>query len=278
VAHAAAYTGPSLFSKTTDHGATWSAPSVIVPTANKQQTIGNQIVVDPRTGVLYNFFDLILGSGKNGVDKLHGTNVAFVSSANGGATWTAPQIIASLDPVRVTDPNTGAPVRTGDIIPEPAIDPVTGQLYVVWQDSRFNGGHYDEVAISTSTDHGASWSSPSRVNTPNGVPAFTPSVRVSQGTVGVTYYDFRNLTAGTTTTLPTDTWFTSSPTGPVAFGNETHLAGPFDMMTAPNAGGFFTGDYQGLAASGNGFVSLTVRANDGLDSNRTDAVFTRITP
>ncbi|MDQ4491536.1 sialidase family protein [Sinomonas sp. ASV486] len=277
-AHAAAYTGPTYFSKTTDGGKSWSPATAIVPTAQNQQTIGNQIVVDPRNGTLYNVFDLILGTGKNGVDQLHGTNVAYTKSTDGGTTWTAPQVIAQLNTVGVTDPNTGAAVRTGDIIPEPAIDPATGQLYVVWQDSRFNGGHYDEVAISTSADGGATWSAPAQVNAPHGAPAFTPSVRVANGTVGVTYYDFRSLAAGNTSTLPTDYWFTSLPAGGVSFGNETHLYGPFDMMTAPNARGFFTGDYQGLAAIGAQFGSLSVRANSGSTDNRTDAVFTRVTP
>lgn len=277
-AHASAFSGPAWFAKTTDGGATWTPAKVIVPTANRQQTIGNQIVVDPRTGTLYDFFDLILNSGPNGSSKLHGTNVAFAKSTDAGTSWSAPQIVSNLGSVGVTDPNTGAPIRTGDIIPEPAIDPATGQLYVVWQDARFSGGRYDEVAISTSSDGGATWSAPSRVNTPHGVPAFTPSVRVADGKVGVTYYDFRNLTVGNTSTLPTDYWFTSATAGGVAFGNETHVHGPSDMMTAPNARGFFVGDYEGLAAVGSQFASLSVRPNSGNTENRTDAVFARITP
>lgn len=277
-AHSFAYTGPTWFSKTADGGNTWSTAKVIVPTAAEQQTIGNQIVVDPRTGTLYDFFDLILNSGPNGPGQLHGYNVAYAKSTDGGTTWTAPQVVAKLASVGVTDPNTGAPVRTGDIIPEPAIDPATGQLYVVWQDSRFNGGHYDEVAISTSTDGGATWSAPVRANSPKGVPAFNPSVRVAGGLVGITYADFRNLTVGNTSTLPTDYWFVPSPVGALTLGGETHVYGPYDMMTAPSAGGFFVGDYQGLAALGSGFASLSVRANDGDTSNRTDAVFTVITP
>ncbi|GAA2197496.1 sialidase family protein [Sinomonas flava] len=276
-AHAAAFTGPSWFSRTTDGGKTWSEAKIIVPTQQNQQTIGNQIVVSP-DGTLYNVFELTLGTGANGIDGLHGLNVAFSKSTDRGETWTAPQVIASLETVGVTDPNTGAPVRTGDIIPEPAIDPVTGRMYVVWQDSRFNGGHYDEVAISTSADGGATWSTPAQVNTPRGVPAFNPSVRVAGGTVAVTYDDFRSLTAGNTSTLPTDYWFTSSPVGGTAFGNEKHVYGPFDLMTAPVARGFFLGDYQGLAALGSSFASLSVRANDANTANRTDAVFTVITP
>lgn len=266
--HASAFRGPGYFSRTTDGGQTWSTPQVLVNTPqNKAQTIGNQIVVDPRTGTLYDFFDLILNNNK--VSKYY--NVAFVKSTDGGLTWSEPQIIDKLQTGGVADPNTGADIRTGDIIPEPAIDPATGQLYIVWQDRRFNGGHYDEVALSTSKDGGNTWSAPVRVNTPTGTPAFTPAIAVNASdAVAVTFYDFRNLT-NQTTTLPTDYWLVTSSNGGASFGNEVHVAGPFDMLTAPFASGYFVGDYEGLTAAGNTFVPFFVMANSGNTSNRTDA-------
>jgi hypothetical protein len=271
--HTAAFRGPALFSKTVNGGLTWSLPKVIVDfTASRQQTIGNQIMVDSRNGVLYDFFDLI--TPPFGVTAF---KVAFVKSTDGGATWTKPQVIADLRTVFVSDPNTGQEIRTGDIIPVPAIDQFTGQLYVVWQDSRFNGGHFDEIALSTSTDGGTTWSEPIRVNTSTGQPAFTPSIRVNTaGDVGVTYYDFRNLTTETTT-LPTDYWFTRSTNRGANFGDETHIAGSFDMLTAPFASGFFVGDYEGLANEGSTFVPFFVATNSGNTANRTD-VFTTTVP
>lgn len=278
-AHALAYTGPTWFSKTTDGGKSWSTAKIIFATGQNNQTIANQIVVDPTTGTLYDFFDWIVSTGPNGQLKLHGLNVAFMKSTDGGNTWTAPQLISKLQTVGVTDPNTGATIRTGDIIPEPAIDSSTGQLYVVWQDSRFNGGKYDEVVLSTSKDGGATWSAPVRVNTPTGRPAFTPSVQVNaKGVVAVTYYDFRNLQAGNTTTLPTDYWFTTSFDGGKTFSNETHLAGSFDMLTAPYAGGYFTGDYEGLGSFGSTFIPFFVQANSGNTANRTDVFTDNVTP
>jgi BNR/Asp-box repeat len=267
--HTMAFTGDAFFSKTTDGGQSWSTPKDIVQTSQNTQTIGNQIVVDPSTGTLYDFFDLIL----------HPTgrqfNVAFVKSTDGGNTWTQPQIISELGTAFVTDPNTGQAIRTGDIIPEPAIDPATGQLYVVWQDARFTSGKFDEVALSTSTDGGATWSTPIRVNTntPSNRPGFTPSVRVnSVGAVGVTFYDFRNL-ATQTATLPTDYWQVMSTNHGASFGNEVHIAGSFDMLTAPFASGFFVGDYEGLTNIGTTFEPFFVQANSGNLTNRTD-VFT----
>jgi hypothetical protein len=276
-AHAFAYTGPTLFSKTTDGGKTWSASRVIVDTAQNNQTIGNQIVVDPRTGTLYNFFDYIVGTGSNST-SVHGYNVAFIKSTDGGNTWSPVQVINSLQSVGVTDPNTGEDIRTGDIIPEPAIDPATGNLYVVWQDSRFNGGNYDEVVISSSSNGGNTWSQPVQVNTPHGRAAFTPAISInSAGVVGVTYYDFRDLKSETAT-LPTNYWFTSSSDGGASFGGEQLLKGGFDMKTAPYASGYFTGDYQGLAPVGTTFQAFFVATNSGNTANPTDVFFATVTP
>ncbi len=278
--HTQAFRGPAFFAKTTDGGLTWSSPKVIVNTPSRQQTIGNQIVVAPN-GTLYDFFNLIISPNNRHLG--FNSNVAFVKSTDGGNTWTKPQIISKLGTVFVSDPNTGQAIRTGDIIPESAIDPATGQLYVVWQDARFTKGQFDEVAFSTSTDGGATWSSPIQVNTntPANRPGFTPSIHVnSDGTVGVTFYDFRNLAAGNTTTLPTDYWFTSSTDHGASFGNEAHIAGPFDMLTAPNAGGFFVGDYEGLDTSGTSFQPFFVQTNPppGNTSNLTDVFTATVTP
>jgi len=265
--HTAAFRGPTFFAKTVDGGQTWSSPKIIVNLPSRRQTIGNQIVVNSQDGTLYDFFNLITPP-----FNVTASKVAFIKSTDDGATWTKPQIIADLRTVGVTDPNdTRVSLRTGDIIPEPAIDPATGQLYVVWQDSRFNGGRFDEIALSTSTDGGNTWSTPIRVNTPTGRAAFNPSVRVnSAGAVGVTYYDFRDLQAGNTTTLPTDIWRTTSTNSGQSFGGEVQVAGPFDMKTAPNAEGLFVGDYQGLDVRGTAFVPFFVQTNSGNLTNRTD--------
>src|SRR5439155_10858454 len=122
-----AYTGPGYFSKTTDGGKTWSAPQVIFPTSQNTQTIGNQILVAPN-GTLYDFTNWIVHP--NSVTNTN-SNVAFVKSTDGGQTWSTPQKVAKIGTVGVTDPNTGATIRTGDIIPEVAVDPVSGALYAV---------------------------------------------------------------------------------------------------------------------------------------------------
>ncbi|NUO34387.1 MAG: exo-alpha-sialidase [Dermatophilaceae bacterium] len=270
----AAFTGPGYLSMTTDGGQHWSTPRIIFPTKTRQQTIANQIVVDrTHPGTLYDFAAWF--QSPNSVTQSN-VQVAFVKSLDGGQTWSAPSVVAQLQAVGVTDPNTGAPVRTGDIIPEPAIDPSTATLYVAWQDGRFSGGAFDTVALSASTDGGATWSQPREVSTRTGRPAFTPSIAVrADGTVALTYYDFRNLASGNTTTLPTDYWFKSSKDG---FFSDTHIEGSFDLMTAPVARGFFVGDYEGLSVAGSTFRAFYVSTNSGNLTNRTDVRTASITP
>jgi len=164
------------------------------------------------------------------------------------------------------DPATNAPLapsRTGDIIPEPAINN-NGQLYVVWQDARFNNLANDEVLISTSSNGGANWSAPERVNDYTGQPAYDPSVFVNaDGVVGVSYLQWAQTVPGnepTTLFIRHSTAPGSSNTGP-AFDTSTPLNGPFNNLAAPVARGYFLGDYQGLVANASGFIPFYVKTN-----------------
>jgi hypothetical protein len=260
------FTGPSYFAKTTDGGVTWGPSKIIVPMRQNQQSIANVIVVAPN-GTLYDFFTLITGTGPNTGPQStapHGFAIAFIKSNDGGETWTSPHIVDTMDTVTVTDPNTGQSLRTADFNAAQAVDPVTGQLYLVWQDARDttgpNGkGAYSRILFTTSTDGGDTWSDPVVVSkSPAGISAFLPAIAVaSDGSVGLTYYDFRNLAPDNTATLPTDIWFKSAPRGGnLATAAETHVTGPFNFLAAPNAGGYFLGDYEGLAANGTSFVGV----------------------
>jgi len=42
------------------------------------------------------------------------------------------------------------------------------------------------------------------------------------------------------------------------------------MLNAPFAGGFFVGDYEGLATSGTTFIPFFVQTNDENTANRSD--------
>ena len=265
-----AYTGPAYFSKTTDGGKTWSQAQIIVNTGKRQQTIGNIIVVDPRTGTLYDFTDLIVPPNTPFQGARSNAQLAFVKSTNGGATWTQPQLITPFNSVGVVDPNTGQPARVGDGLESVAIDPSNGKLYVVYESSTMftknlkqsAGAWDDQILLVTSSDNGATWTGPTVIHKlANGMPTFTPIVAVNRGRVAVTYYDSRNLKPGQTANWPTDYWIEYSTNGGATWGSEQHIAGPFDLSTAPVARGFFLGDYEALQPSGSGFLSVFVKTN-----------------
>lgn len=280
--NAIAYRGPTLFARTTNGGASWERARIIYDPGTLNQTIGNQIVVLPDNrrfdGELINFFDLIYGT--SNAHKHRGLNAALIRSEDHGQTWSPePIVFAKMLPRQVTDPDDGDLLRTADIIPEVAVDPNSGQLYAVWEDSRFGGGAYDSIALSTSKDGGLTWSKPVKVNkTPGNIrvgnrQAFVPSVDIaSDGTVSVTYYDFRENTADPDK-LPTNYWMVHchpSSTGGCSdardYGNETRLTDTsFDMEKAPvsEGRGYFLGDYEGLANVGDEFAPFFSQTKGG---------------
>jgi hypothetical protein len=261
---AAAFRGPAWFARSTNDGASWEPAHPIYDPGQNDQTIGNQIVALGNTDLV----DVmtVFKSDNNGGNR--GGRIAVLRSTNRGSSWTGPITISRLGTVGVTDPDTGDPIRTGDIIPEIASDERSGNddVYAVWQDARFNGFQRDQVAFSRSTDGGLTWSTPVRISRHNETQAFTPAIRVDgNGNVGVTYYDFRNNDPATPA-LETDTWFTRSTDGGRTWSEERVTPTSFDMRTAPVARGFFTGDYEGLTALGGSFWSLVSESRGSTDT------------
>ena len=232
--------------------------------------------------------DILTEFNNENTGKLRGATIRVLRSTDKGATWSGPFLVDRLNTISISDPETGAPIRTGEIIPDIAVNRTNGRLYAVWQDARFSGGQNDSIAFSQSLDGGLTWSTPIKVNqTPTGIPAgnqqaFTPSVEAADdGTIGVTYYDFRNNTAAPST-LPTDYFAVhchpttaTACTSPLNWGSEDRLTNtPFDMLDAPFAGGYFTGDYEGLAATGD-FLAFFSQPHG---SDPSSAFFRRLGP
>jgi len=278
--HSPAFAGPAMFSKTTDGGLTWSQGRAIFDPGEKNQTIGNQIVVPtagPAAGTLVDGFDLILTKGGLGNNRRESDTVAVIRSTNGGATWSQAISVAAMDVAHVNI--AGHAVRSSDELPEFAVAP-SGTLYAVWQDGRFSPNGTSKIALSSSTDGGLHWSTPIRVDqSPGDAPAFTPQVRVAaDGTVGVSYYDLEHATTaqpGLTDAFIAHCHAATSDCSNAAnwvTGGETRLStsGSFDMTTAPDAGGYFVGDYEGLTSSGSTFDPFYIMAQPMATSGVTD--------
>jgi hypothetical protein len=249
-----------MFSRTTDGARTWEPPRILYDPGPGPFLTGVPLIVQP-DGTLIDFLTVT----NPGADSEFG----LLRSFDRGQTWTSQAIpIATQQPVPVTDPDNGQPVTTAIPLDEVAGDPSKGSLYAVWEDGRFNGRQHDAIAFSMSTDGGLTWSEPIQINqTPTDIDpgdqqAFLPTIQVAQdGTVGVTYYDFRfnDPQPG----LATDYWFVHAHPGdpggltnPANWAHELRVTNrSFDLERAPVArAGFFLGDYEGLAASGNSFL------------------------
>ncbi len=262
--------GPAWFARSSNGGDSWEAPRMLYDGGAKVQTLGNVIAVLP-DGTLVNVFARITTLANNA----QAAELIALRSADKGVNWSAPVKIADNLAGGAFDPDTRLAIRDGALLPQVAAAP-NGRLYVVWQDGRFVSG-IDSIAFASSSDGGATWSAPVRINGAAAAQAFTPQISVlGDGTIGVTYFDLRSNTSDPRT-LPTEQWLTRSRDGGATW-SEIRVAGPFDLAIAPNAGGLFLGDYQGLAASGSRFVSFFAQTTRAPQPNPTDIFALPVTP
>jgi hypothetical protein len=271
--NAIGYRGPTWFSMSSDRGQTWSAARIAYNPGEVNQTIANQIAVT-RNGTLVDVFILIRNFSNQ--HKQRGLSVAVMRSTDHGATWSNPTIVSNLVDQTVRTPGDGLALRTGDTIPDIAVDPTSDNVYVSWQDARSGT---PAILTSTSTDDGRTFGAPVQASdSPAGVAAFTGSIDVNDsGTVAVTYYDFRNDTSDTSTAL-TDYWITFSTDGGQTWSASQRVTpSPFNMKDAPIARGFFVGDYEGLDHAGSAFKLFFVQAHPPA-SNPTDVYTSTVTP
>ena len=262
--------GPAWFTRTTNGGLSWETSRSIYDPGVNNQTLASQIIVLPDGSLINVFLDIIrTATSENAV----GQRMRVVRSADKGMSWSAPITIAEYLGVGTRDPVTCDPVRDGTGIPSIAVG-ADGRLHVVWQDARFGRGDYDGIAYARSGDGGLTWSPPVAVNARIDVAAFAPTVHVrSDGTIGVTYYDFRADTTDRAT-LPTVYRLATSKDG--ANWRESGVEDAFELRRAPVARGYFLGDYFALSSNGSAFSALYARTGGSVANNATEIVFANV--
>src|SRR4029077_14192907 len=96
---------------------------------------------------------------KPGTDEL----VSVLAPQAGSTPFPAP--LTFLPQVDIaSNQSNGVPAQRAGGLPAAAADPKSGNIYAVWEDSRFRSDGTNDAVISRSTDGGVTWTPPSRVN------------------------------------------------------------------------------------------------------------------
>ncbi len=171
---------PVLISSSSDGGVTWSSPVQVTPAG-----IGG---TDPTP--------LVQPGGRVTVYYPQpGAALETVqTSSDGGATFGSPVIVhddQGADPPGILAGNAQG-------IGDAAVDPVTGALFVVWPDRRYDVWGLDGIVMSRSTDGGQTWQGPLLLSgsTSSPVDRFTPSINAYGGYVAATWYHWSQDTSG----------------------------------------------------------------------------------
>jgi hypothetical protein len=236
---------PIVLRYSDDEGRTWSGLKNV--SGECTSGIGAYPVVQPDGDLTIVYLDLSTGR-----------DVAQTSGDGGN----------SFGPkVTITTPQDSSPpdMRVGSFLPSAAVDPTTGEIHVVWMDTRFRTDGLNDVLISRSTDGAQSWSAPTRVNQdPPGsqLDHLTPDVAAHGGFVHVVYRT-RNNAGGPSDLIGMR--YIHSEDGGASFGGEMLLGPKSDNDFAAEAGGIFYGDYMGVAASGRSVHPIWCLAGDPAD-------------
>ena len=264
-----------MFSKTSDCGESWSEPEVLF--ASQPAGIGALFEVTPEGEVLLFFREWSLTPVEH--------PVYMMRSTDRGETWSAePDVIGMFVPGRAVAADSSTLIR--DAVMSSAIDPVTGELHLVWE-HVFDGTQPVQIALMSSSDGGRTWSEPMRIDkTPDAgtfvhEQAFLPGVHVTDdGTIGITYYNFENDVAGDGRS-DSDVWFIHCHPDFADCGDRDGWSEgvrlteeSFDYQGAPEGNrGLFLADYTGLTSWGSDFYALIPVSPEGDPS---DAVFVPI--
>lgn len=223
-------------STSTDGGKTWSA---------KKNTGGSAIgngglpMVQPSGTVIVPIDDAFLSS------------VLAFKSTNGGATWSTPVTVSTIDEHGVAGGMRALPLIAAQM-------DAKGKVYVVWADCRFRTNcSSNDIIMSTSLD-GTTWTTPVRIPidpVTSNVDHFTPGFAIKRGTFGstavlaLTYNYFPK--ANCTTSCNLSVGYISSTNGGATWSASHTLATGMNPTWLPSTtSGQMAGDFMTAAFPG----------------------------
>jgi len=214
-----------MFSKSSDHGQTWSAtPLQISPSSQSGAVQGSQVAVGP-DGTIYVVYEVFYV----GSQRAH----FLAKSTNGGTSFSTPvQITPLFGELKFNSTyrkNTFASLAVGP----------TGTIYVVYADQPKNGS--SQTRFIYSTNGGNTFSSPVSMNDSSTGQRLMPSVAADGTGIHISWFDTRN---GAGSTALYDIYATRSDNGTAFSPNQRVTPSTINAGTAS-----FIGDYGGVAAS-----------------------------
>jgi hypothetical protein len=238
-------------SRSTDGGLTWRPP---IGNSSGASGLGGQPVVRPNGTVI--------------VPHLSGSQIGSFRSIDGGASWRATVVAAS-----VSHHTTAGGLRVNTALPSAEIDSA-GTVYLAWPDCRFRSGcTSNDIVLSKSTSE-TTWAAPTRIPidpTSSTVDHFTPGIGVDPSSagsgahIGLTYYYYPTANCSSAT-CQLDVGYVSSTNGGTSWSTPTAVAGPMSLSWLPNTTqGRMFGDYisTSVLAGGNAFAALPVASASG---------------
>lgn len=241
---------PQVLRYSDDRGETWSPLVTVSTPAPLVFSIGAQPLVQPNGDltIVYN------------VQFPPPSLLLSQTSHDGGDHFDPPATIATAEGIPVPGMRTGLDGMV--TLPAAAVDPVDGEIYVVWPDARFRSDGLNDIAMSISTDGGASWGAPTAVSSvrKGRLDRFTPAVAAHGEYVHVTYHTVR-IRDGVPVGVGMR-YIVSADDG-ATFRRERRLGrrSNLDFAAVVDPGGLkFLGDYNGLAATADAVHAVWCRS------------------
>jgi len=224
--------GEIRMSTSTDGGHTWGLGT---STVNVAQGIGGEPLVQPNGTVIVPI---------ESIGPQSPSMVSF-SSADGGASWTAPVTISNIQ----VHADAGG-IRSGPL-PSAAIDGA-GTVWVVWEDCRFRTNcTTNDLVYSTSPD-GITWTTAARIpidEVSSPVDHFIPGIAIDPTTSGASahvalHYYYYQDTQCDLSTCQLFVGYISSANGGSTWNAPIAQTGAMQMAWLPNSqNGLMVGDY-----------------------------------
>jgi hypothetical protein len=264
-----------LFSRSTDHGATFSPPLKISSGICGNQ--GPSIVIGPAGQVYVGWIATTGGTFGGTPGAVNGA--AFVSSTDFGQTFSNAQIVVNYTPFTSSQFSSNGARECGDspfacptgftfprfdlASPYLAADNVHGTLVMAFQAAQSSG--QGQIEYLFSTDGGATWSSPALLAPASTGHQFFPFLVASSGRVSAIWYDSRgdanyaatrppcNSASGQTSAC-LNVRYAESTDGGKTWGSSIQVTNTPTNLNYEQFGGRlvpFFGDYITVAAQGN---------------------------